>query len=193
MLDIPEDVLNKSAAGDLQSFEVIYKEAAGFVYNVALRMVNNKEDAEEVTQEVFLLIYRKLKNFRFESSFKTWVYRVTVNCALNFVKKRSRGRDKNVPYDEQLSAGAEFLFAGRPGGSAQKELDRRDQAQLIERLLGRIHPDQRACVVLRDLEGLSYQQIAQLLQININTVRSRLKRAREKLLMMRKEVSHEHL
>ena len=101
MQDIPKETLIKAQEGDLESFENIYKETSGFVYNVAFRIVNNKQDAEEVVQDVFLNIYHNLKNFRFQSSFKTWAYRITVNCAINYVKKT--GRERNRVKDELRS------------------------------------------------------------------------------------------
>jgi RNA polymerase sigma-70 factor (ECF subfamily) len=143
---------------------------------VALRVVNNTEDAREVTQEVFLIVYNKLKSFRFESSFKTWVYRITANYAINFAKKASR--TKTVAFDEAWGEGVS-------PSEVQAHMDQDYQSRLVEHLLGEIPPDQRACVVLRNIEGLSYQEIAQALKININTVRSRLKRAREKLLSLK--------
>jgi len=176
MADISEDVLVRAAQGDLQAFEEVYKASSSFVYNVALRVVNNREDAREVTQEVFLIIYNKLKSFRFESSFKTWAYRITANYAINFAKKNSRA--KTVPYEEALGEDPSV-------SRVQEHIDGDHQSLLVENLLAEIPPDQRACVVLRNIEGLSYQEIAQTLKININTVRSRLKRAREKLLSLK--------
>ena len=82
---------------------LIYKDISGFVYNVAFRITGNKQDAEEVTQEVFLIIYHKLKNFRFQSSLKTWAYRITVNCAINHSKKMFRETDRIKEYGETLS------------------------------------------------------------------------------------------
>ena len=182
MEDISEDILVRASQGESQAFEDVYKATSSFVYNVALRVVNNREDAREVTQEVFLIIYDKLKSFRFESSFKTWVYRITANYAINFAKKYSRM--KTVPYDEALGEGAST-------SEVEAHMDQEHQSRLIENLLGEINPDQRACVVLRNIEGLSYQEIAKALNININTVRSRLKRAREKLLTLRKQADYE--
>lgn len=176
MEEISEDVLVRAAQGDLQAFEEVYKASSGFVYNVALRVVNNKEDAQEVTQEVFLIIYNKLKSFRFESSFKTWAYRITANYAINFAKKTSR--TKTVAFDESWGEGAS-------SSEVDKQMDQEHQSLFVEKLLGEITPDQRACVVLRNIEGLSYQEIARALNININTVRSRLKRAREKLVSLK--------
>src|SRR5208283_2881820 len=138
---------------------------------------NNREDALEVSQEVFMIIHDKLKTFRFESSFKTWVYRITANYAINFAKKSSR--TKTVPYEEGCGTNA-------VPNEAEARINQEHQSQVIENLLGAISPDQRACVVLRNIEGLSYQEIAKTLNININTVRSRLKRAREKLLSVKK-------
>ena len=180
MEDIAKDILIRASQGDMQAFEDVYKASSSFVYNVALRVVNNREDALEVAQEVFMIIYHKLKSFRFESSFKTWVYRITANYAINFAKKSSRA--KTVPYED-------LLERGRGSSSeAQTQMDQEHQSQLVENFLGELNPDQRACVVLRDIQGLSYEEIAQALNININTVRSRLKRSREKLLSLRKQV-----
>ncbi|MBF0505129.1 MAG: RNA polymerase sigma factor [Candidatus Omnitrophica bacterium] len=179
MQDISEDILTRASQGDIQAFEEVYKTTSSFVYNVALRIVNNQEDAKEVTQEVFIIIYNKLKNFRFESAFKTWVYRITANYAINFAKKNSR--IKTAPFDEALGEGA-------VENEAEAHIEEEHQSQAVENLLKEINPDQRACVVLRNIEGLSYQEIAKALNININTVRSRLKRAREKLMAVKQQV-----
>src|SRR5687768_4491606 len=95
---LSKETLLAAGQGDIRAFEELYKATAKFVYNVALRIVNNREDAQEVTQEVFLIVYRKLKDFRFESSFKTWMYRITANTALNSYKKVSRKRQTHVVY-----------------------------------------------------------------------------------------------
>jgi len=182
MEDIAKDILIRASQGDMRAFEDVYKASSSFVYNVALRVVNNREDALEVSQEVFLIIHHKLKTFRFESSFKTWAYRITANTAINFAKKSSRA--KTVPFEESFGEGAVL-------NEAHTQMDQEQQNQIVEKLLGELNPDQRACVVLRDIQGLSYEEIAQALNININTVRSRLKRSREKLLSVRRQVDYE--
>ena len=158
----------------MDSFESIYNDTADFVYNVARRVLNNSEDAEEITQEVFVAVYNKLKYFRFESSIKTWIYRITVNRAINLAKKRAREKMKVTEYEKEFHSGAE---------TAQEKEKR---GQIIEELLRSVDPDQRACLVLRNIEGLSYKEISDVLKININTVRSRLRRARERLLAVKK-------
>lgn len=104
MEDIAKDILVRASQGDMEAFEDVYKASSSFVYNVAFRVVNNREDALEVAQEVFMIIHDKLKTFRFESSFKTWAYRITANYAINFAKKNSRA--KTVPYEDAFGEGA---------------------------------------------------------------------------------------
>ncbi len=187
MRDISKEILLKAQEGDIKSFEIVYRETSGFVYNVAFRIVNNRQEAEEVTQEVFLNIYHKLKDFRFQSALKTWIYRITVNCAINHYKKMSRERNKRQEYGDDLNRSGETFTS--PRGESGAEYDE----EIVNYFLDALNPDQKSCVVLRSIEGLSYQDIAESLKININTVRSRLKRAREKLLALKKEVAKNEL
>lgn len=181
MQDISREILIKASEGDLRSFETIYKAVSAFVYNVAYRVVGNSHDADEVTQEVFLNVYHKLKDFRFQSSLKTWIYRITVNCAINYSKKMSRERDKRKAYEEDPATPKVFNVPEiMETGNAKEEF--------VVSLLKNLNPDQRTCIILRSIEGLSYEEIADTLKISINTVRSRLKRAREKLLTAGKGV-----
>ena len=177
MEDIAKETLIKASQGDIKAFEEVYKASSSFVYNVALRVVNNREDALEVAQEVFLIVHHKLKDFRFESSFKTWVYRITANLAINYAKKNVR--TKTVPFEESFG---DVLVEN----NVESQIEREHQEQLVENLLAELNPDQRACVVLREIQGLSYEEIAKALNININTVRSRLKRSRERLLSLKR-------
>ncbi len=181
MLDITRATIQQAAGGDIGAFEEIYKKTSGFVYNVAWRVTGNREDAEEVAQNVFVTVYKKLAGFRFESSLKTWLYRITINLALNHVKKVSRERYATVSYDDALAHPETGL--GQAVTPAQEPAD----PERVEKILERLNPDQRACIVLRSIEGMSYQEVAQALNININTVRSRIKRARETLLSFRRK------
>lgn len=175
MSDIPNEMVMRAAQGDISAFGEIYKATSGFVYNIALRITGNRSDADEVTQDVFIRIHRNLRDFGFRSAFRTWVYRVAANAALNYCKKRARDNRGAVGYDPLLHDTAAPDTAGA-------ERDRREAERKVASLLDELDPDQRACIVLREIEGLDYRSIAEVLRININTVRSRLKRAREKLL-----------
>jgi len=175
MQDIPEDLIIQAANGDMPAFEHIYNAFSGFVYNVAFRVSGNRENAEEITQDVFMKIYRNLGRFQFRSSFKTWIYRITANTAINLVKQRAGEESKKVEYNDAVQRKDAIGAAGRTGDEGRKRA-------LLAALLGVLNPNQRACVVLRSVEGLSYEEIADTLKVNINTVRTRLKRAREKML-----------
>lgn len=175
MLEIPESVLNRAAGGDRAAFEEIYRLTASFVFSVAMRVARNKEDAEEVTQDVYIKAHRNLAGFRGESALKTWLYRITVNTALDRCRKRRETKYPHVDIDDAASAVSVEPEAG-------KLLDRRADEQTIQALLSGLNDDQRVCIVLREIEGLSYEEISRALNININTVRTRLKRGREKLM-----------
>ncbi|MFC1807123.1 RNA polymerase sigma factor [Candidatus Omnitrophota bacterium] len=178
---LDRDLIIRASEGDVDSFEQIYKAYSGFVYNLALRVGRNKDDANEVTQDVFMSIYRNLKNFKFNSSFKTWVYRVATNYSINYAKKRSKVNDRTIEYSDSLDS---HTTESEISANIEKE----HRSFVIKKMLDMLNPEYRICMVLRHIEGLSYEEIADLLRVNINTVRTRLKRARERLLAARKEV-----
>jgi len=175
MQDISKELLTQASTGDIQAFEEIYRLASSFVYSVALRVTRNTDEAKEVSQDVFIKIYNNLRSFRFRSSFKTWLYRITTNTALNALKKSSKDINRRVDYDVALKANDD-------SATATHAIEMDDNKKLLSSLLDMLNPDQRACIVLREIEGLNYREISKALSININTVRSRLKRARETLL-----------
>jgi RNA polymerase sigma-70 factor (ECF subfamily) len=180
MREIPYEVLKKAAEGDMAAFETIYRTASDYVYTIAFRIVGNRESAEEVTQDVFLKVYHGLRNFHFRSAVKTWVYRITVNTAINALRRASKELERRAEFDETvLQKPTEEAVRGH--------IDKEESEALVGRLLGSLSPEQRACVVLRDIEGLSYREIADALKVNINTVRSRLKRARFALARIRQK------
>jgi len=175
MQKVPNDVVIKAQEGDMESFEQIYRITSGFVYSTIFRIVHNRQESEDALQEVFLKVYRYLSRFRFESSFTTWVYRIAVNTALTFCRKRKTDIEKMQNYKNNAE-----LNIDRTGN--EFFLDKEAKRDLINSLLSNISPSQRACIVLREIRGLSYKEIADVMRTNINTVRSRLKRAREKLM-----------
>ena len=182
MKDIPRDIIEKAASGDIRAFEEVYKAYSSIVYTVAFNITRNAQDAEEATQDVFVKVYRKLQGFKFESSFGTWIYRIAANTAINIY--HSRARRKEYPVDNE-----EIARAADPGAEAKAndELERESAGSKISRLLGVLSPEHRSCIVLREIEGLDYKEIADALKIPLNTVRSRIKRAREAMVSCAKE------
>lgn len=185
MQEIEREMIARAGQGDLGAFREIYQRASGYVYTLAYRVVNAKRDAEEVTQDVFLKLHKSLGSFKFEASFKTWLYRIAVNTALNHAKKRSRvtAREVEELFEDPATVTQPDAAQGIEAGETKDRL---------KILLDQLNPDQRACIVLREIEGLDYQGIATSLGININTVRSRLKRARETLMVLGKKEVADH-
>ena len=180
MENIDRDIIERASNGDMRAFEEMYKKVSAFVYNVALRVTGNTDDADEVTQDAFMKVYKNLKSFRHLSSLKTWIYRITLNTALNSVKASRKHREQRADYDAVTdTVGIEE--------KVRSSVDLKDKEKAVTALLEELNPDQRACIVLREIEGLDYKEIAEALKININTVRSRLKRARERILSLKKE------
>lgn len=174
-MEIAQELIERAGRGDMPAFEELYKASSGFVYNVALRVTRNYADAQEVTQDVFLKIYHSLKDFRFRSAFKTWAYRITVNTAINRYRRVKKEKQYRADYNDAL----EYPAAGNPAADWAIKSDNQER---LDKLLDSLIPEHKICLILREIEGLSYQDIAAALRIPLNTVRSRLKRARQALL-----------
>ena len=150
------------------------------VYNLAFRLLNDSADAADVVQEVFLKVFRNVGHFRNQSSLKTWVYRITVNEAHNQRRWFFRHRSREVGLDDDAENGRGRAVADSAQSPFDYAFDREKQV-LIENALARINPLFREVVVLRDIEDLSYEEIADVLQISLGTVKSRILRGREAL------------
>ncbi len=186
MKEIGREIIERAASGDTAAFEDIYREFSSAVYTVALGITRNRQDAEEATQDVFIKVFRGLKGFMFGSSFGTWLYRITVNTAINICRRRSRRGMETAGYDE-----ARGVLPAGPN-AADEEALRRDASERVYGILEKMKPEHRSCIVLREIEGLDYSEIARVLSIPLNTVRSRLKRAREALIANSRKEGHDH-
>lgn len=176
----PDDpgLLERARDGDPAAFDQIVDRYERRVFAVALRIVRNNDDARDVTQEVFLTALRAIKGFRGDAQLSTWFHRVTVNAALDLVRKRKRREHASV--DELTDRPA-----GEPGPEAEAIASVR--AREVHRALGVLPPDQRALIVMHDLQDLDYAECAEALGIPLGTVKSRLHRAR---LALARELGH---
>jgi RNA polymerase sigma-70 factor (ECF subfamily) len=169
-------------AGDECAYEILIQRFEQPVYNLVSRLVDNPADAADVAQEVFLKVFRKVGGFRAESSLKTWIYRIAVNEARNQRRWFMRHRGKEIglePAESEAQGPQDWL--SDPGRSPyQTALDQETHA-LIESALQKVSANYRAAVVLREVEGLSYEEIADVLDVSLGTVKSRILRGREAL------------
>jgi len=167
------------------TFEELFARFNSMVFHLAYRILGDREEALDVSQEVFLTIYRKMACFRGESSLKTWIYRIAINRASNRCRWWNRLRRRGtISLDEHLSKErarslSETLECG--GRSPEESLLMEEERAEIERSLLRLPVQQRVAVVMRDIEGLSYEEIAESMQVSLGTVKSRIARGREEL------------
>ena len=152
-------------------FELLVKEHSDFVYNVAFRMMGNHEDAEDVAQDAFLSAYRAFHRFRGDSRVTTWLYRITVNAALMRLRKTKLQRSLTHTGIEDVEVPD---WSQTPDRAAQNS----ELQDKLRQGLGRLEPDLRAAVVLRDVQGLSNAEAAEVLDLSVAALKSRLHRAR---------------
>jgi len=179
--DDERSLIERVKAGDHEAFDAIFRMHVTKVYRQALRLVGSEAEAEEVVQDVFLILYEKAKTFRGESAFSTWLYRLTLNVALTKLRRRKRG--KEIHFDDYLPRFAEDgHHEVRPvidwsqdieGLVSSKELQR-----IIQKAIDQLPPVDKAVVVQSDLEGISNGQIADALGLSVPAVKARLHRAR---------------
>ena len=162
--------------GDEEAFQEVYRTYVGLVYNLALRMSGRADVAEDLSQEIFLRIYRHLGRFNGRSTLKTWIYRVALNHCRS---KLGRKHYPTQPLAEENEGEGVHLVDDRRGPEARALAG--DAALRVSRALSQVKPRFREAVVLRDLEGLSYDEIAEILKVRIGTVRSRIARGRDRL------------
>jgi len=169
-------------AGAESSYESLIQRFQQPVYNLAYRLLNDSGDACDVTQEVFLKVFRNVANFQAKSSLRTWIYRIAVNESHNRRRWLFRHRHKEVGLEEEFedSPPRERALADSGRSPFDRAFDR-EKHILLEEALTRINPSFREAVVLRDVEDLSYEEIADILQISMGTVKSRILRGREAL------------
>ncbi|HEY0514203.1 MAG TPA: sigma-70 family RNA polymerase sigma factor [Thermoanaerobaculia bacterium] len=175
--DVALDValVERHRCGDLQAFDEVYERFGEMVYNLALRLAGNREEAADLAQEIFLRIYRHLGSFGGRSTLKTWVFRIAINHCRD---RLSRHFVATTSIDDSEESGVPLADPGRgPEALAVAA----DEGRRVAEGLSRILPVFREAVVLRDLEGLSYDEIAEVLGVRVGTVRSRIARGREQL------------
>jgi RNA polymerase sigma-70 factor (ECF subfamily) len=179
--DEDRQLIEQVKAGDHDAFDVLFQRYFSTVYRQAIRLAGNRDEAEEVVQEVFLTIYAKAQTFRGAAAFSTWLYRITANAALSKLRRRKKGEELSL--DDYLPS---FREDGhhlvRPVVDWSNELEERmtseERQRLIQQALDQLAPVDKAVVVLSDLEGLSDREIGSALGLSVSAVKARLHRSR---------------
>ncbi len=165
-------LIQQFKAGDLSIFEIIVKKYQDRIYNLCRYLLEHQQDAEDAAQEVFIKAFQKLKDFRPESSLYTWLYRIGVNTCLDHKRKLRTEPLKNESQAEDL-----------PSTEPSQEVRYRSKeiGLAIQLALDQLSKPSRAVIVLKEIEGLSYEEIAEVLNTSVGTIKSRLSRTREEL------------
>ncbi|HID57207.1 TPA: sigma-70 family RNA polymerase sigma factor [Candidatus Poribacteria bacterium] len=166
-------LIQRVKQGDEEAFEQIFYRYQKKVYNVAYRMTGNRETAEDMTQEVFLRLFQKIRKFRGKSSFSTWLYRLTVNLCLDHLRKR------NAHLSESLEDVEEGDLAY--GKTPEEELILKERREAVQRIINSLPDKLRAIIILREIEGLSYRELAEAMGCSMGRVKSLLHEARMEL------------
>jgi RNA polymerase sigma-70 factor, ECF subfamily len=163
-----DDLVRRAAAGDVEAYEMLYRENVGRVHALCLRMARDRSEADELTQETFVRVWERLGSFRGDSAFTTWLHRVTVNVVIAGLRSRGRWRDRFAAVEP------EDFGAAVPAFSAGGDLD-------LERAIARLSPQARLVFLLHDVEGYQHGEIAGLTGLAVGTSKAHLHRARRLL------------
>jgi len=173
--------------GDHEAFSVIVKTYKERVFNTALRFLKNYAIAEELTQDVFITVYEKIGDFKGESKFSTWLYRVTINHAKNRIGYLSRrAYFKNEELSDYIKVDTTRMTT-RPRSNPSDHLEEKQLIEILHRQLLKLKNRDREIIILKDFEDHSYEEIARILRIELGTVKSRLSRARRNLKDLMKD------
>jgi RNA polymerase sigma-70 factor, ECF subfamily len=173
------ELIRKATQGDSEAFGILVERYQRRVVGVALAVVHNRDDALELAQETFIRAYENLRSFESRSSFSTWLYRIAANLAIDW--RRHEGRHSVVRGEE---ADNEIERLPSSTGDSFAEFSRSELNQRLRTALDELTPEHRAVILLREVEGLSYDEISDILQCPRGTVMSRLHYARNRLRMI---------
>jgi RNA polymerase sigma-70 factor (ECF subfamily) len=168
---------------DAEAFQTLVLRYQDRVYNTAFRLIGDRSLAEDLTQEVFFKAFKALNKFKGKSSFSTWLYRITVNACTSEWRKagaQKRGKEVSFPQGGDDPSGPSWEPAGE-GGNPGEQAEVAERNALVQKAISDLEEDYRTVVVLRDIEGFSYEEIADIIERPVGTVRSRLHRARSEL------------
>jgi RNA polymerase sigma-70 factor (ECF subfamily) len=175
---IDQKLVVRVQKGDKTAFDLLVRKYQHKVAKLVSRYVRDRREVEDVTQEAFIKAYRAIGGFRGESAFYTWLYRIAVNTAKNYLESQSR----RPPGSDMEIEGAELIESGeglRDQATPERQMLTNEIASTVHRVLEHLPPDLRTAITLREIEGMSYEEIAEVMDCPIGTVRSRIFRARE--------------
>ena len=185
------DLIKELREGNQAAFKELFDRFSTLVYNVAYRMLQNKQDAEDITQEVFFQAYKSLKHFRAESQLSTWLYRIAVNRSLNHQRKRKLERWLSLDFETHADSAVNSGYPGTTKDGPDDAMGKKDTERIVQEAINSLPDQQRIAIRLHRYEELPYEEIAKIMGVTVASVESRLHRAKQtlakKLLPLKKE------
>ncbi len=175
------ELVRKAKNGDLAAFEELVTQNEKIIYNIIFRIMNNAEDTYDMSQETFIKAYTKLNQFNEESKFSTWLYRIATNTSLDELRRR---RGKQTFSIDQTIPGKDSDMVPEhidEDANIEEKIVEKEQTKIIQQALEELGEDHRIILTLRDIQGLAYDEISQVLEVTLGTVKSRISRARREL------------
>jgi RNA polymerase sigma-70 factor (ECF subfamily) len=173
-------IIRRVQHGDVNAFELLVAAYEKNVFNVALQMVGNREDAQDMAQEAFLKAYNSLPSFRGDSKFSSWLYRIVSNVCLDFKRRQGRRPSSSLTVEDDEGETLELDIADE-SQSPEALLERKLTREAVRRGLQELPDEQRQILLLREIQGMSYEEIGEAMGLEEGTVKSRIFRARKKL------------
>lgn len=186
------ELIQRAKNGDSEAFGELIASHERLVHNIALRTVKNPEDARDISQEAFIKAYKNIKKFDEKSAFSTWIYKITVNTAIDEMRRRKGKETVSADMELDLGEGSVAMQLIDGGGTPEEEAVRQETRRDILSAIDMLSEEHRRVVVLRDLNGLSYSDIAEITDSTMGTVKSRLARARAQLKNILLEISEHY-
>jgi RNA polymerase sigma-70 factor (ECF subfamily) len=166
-------------AGNISAFEELISLYEKKIYNFCYRMTNNREDAEDLAQEVFIKVYRNLDGFKGDSKFSTWIYRIAYNTCVDKHRRKKKIQFFSLDSGNDENVGTMQLVSGNP--LPEDEVIQKERYKKIQACIASLKPKYKTVIILRDIQNYSYEEIAEILQLPLGTVKSHISRARAAL------------
>lgn len=175
---LDELLVERAKRGDVEAFEQLISHHEKTVYNIAYRLTGNHEDASDIAQEAFIRAYSSLADFRGDSSFATWLYRIVNNACLDELRRRKRQKVTYLDQAVEMDDGEVSRQIADTADGPEQALERVELQRAVQESILELDEEYRVVLVMRELQGYSYNEIAEALDLNLGTVKSRLSRAR---------------
>jgi RNA polymerase sigma-70 factor, ECF subfamily len=177
--EVDQQLVERAQRGDKRAFELLVVKYQRKLGRLLSRFVRDPAEVEDVTQEAFIKAYRALPSFRGDSAFYTWLYRIGINTAKNYLVALGRRAPTTTGFDNEEAEGFEDAEQLRDSNTPESELEGKEIAATVNRAMDALPADLRTAITLREIEGLSYEEIANVMNCPVGTVRSRIFRARD--------------